>query len=79
MQRGLSIQEAAEYCGITTECFRTWVRDGLIPGPWPGTKRYDRKALDNALDKLSGIPHNASTTAYEAWKAKRNAHSAQAY
>ncbi len=76
MKRGLSIKEAADYCGIKVSCFRLWVREGLIPGPWPGTKRYDKKALDHALDKLSGIHQNAPKDPYEEWKAQTDAHEA---
>lgn len=79
MKRGLTIQEAADHCGISISCFRSWIRDGLVPGPWPGTKRYDKKALDNALDKLSGIEHSKLQTAYEVWKAKQDAHSIKAH
>lgn len=70
MKRGLTVEEAAEYCGITISGFRAWVNDGLVPGPWPGTKRYDQKALDNALDKLSQLDQNRPTNAYDAWKEK---------
>ncbi len=70
MKRGLTIQEAAAHCGISVSCFRSWIRDGLIPGPWSGTKRYDKKALDDALDKLSKLEQNLPTNAYDAWKEK---------
>ncbi|MDB5824135.1 MAG: hypothetical protein JWR21_2839, partial [Herminiimonas sp.] len=36
--------------------FSRWVSEGIVPKPLPGTRRWDRKALDIALDKLSGIP-----------------------
>ncbi|MGH1352783.1 MAG: hypothetical protein ACRBBN_18550 [Methyloligellaceae bacterium] len=79
MKRGLTIREAADHCGISISCFRAWIRDGLVPGPWPGTKRYDKKALNDALDKLSGIEQSNPTTAYDSWKAKQNAHSTKTY
>jgi hypothetical protein len=54
--RGLSIDEAAAYAGCrTVSAFRDWIRRGLMPGPLPGTQRYDRKAIDAALDRMSGI------------------------
>jgi hypothetical protein len=31
------------------------VRKGIMPTPLPGTHRYDRKAIDAALDRLSGL------------------------
>ena len=53
--RLLSREDAAEYCGVTAWTFDAWRRADLIPGPAPGTKRWDRKALDLALDRLSNI------------------------
>ncbi len=78
MKRGLTINDAADYCGVTVVCFRMWVRDGLVPGPWPGTKRYDKQALDKALDSLSGINQNVSP--YDEWRARQeSAHQAETY
>lgn len=48
--------EAAAYLGITSATFTKWVADGRAPKPLPGTRRWDRKAIDLALDKVSGIP-----------------------
>jgi predicted DNA-binding transcriptional regulator AlpA len=48
--------EAAAYLGLTQASFTKWVADGRAPKPLPGTRRWDRKAIDLALDKLSGIP-----------------------
>jgi hypothetical protein len=48
--------EAAAYLGLTPASFTKWVADGRAPKPLPGTRRWDRKAIDLALDKLSGIP-----------------------
>lgn len=53
--RGLTREDAAEYCGVTAWTFDDWRRRNLIPDPMPGTKRWDRKALDLALDQLSNI------------------------
>ncbi len=79
MKRGLTIQEAADHCGISISCFRSWIRDGLVPGPWPGTKRYDKKALDDALDKLSKLEQNLPSNAYDAWKEKHYDNETEAY
>lgn len=55
-KRGLSKQEAAEYCGCATPAaFDSWRAKGIVPGPIPGTTRWDRKALDAALDRASGL------------------------
>jgi hypothetical protein len=68
--RGLSLEEAARYTGCkTASAFKAWVRKGLMPPPIPGTHRYDRKAIDSALDRMSGLlPTVPQESAYEAWK-----------
>ncbi|MDI3564945.1 AlpA family transcriptional regulator [Bradyrhizobium sp. Arg816] len=48
-------REAAAYCGVTVATWAKWVALGIVPPPLPGTRRWDRKALDLALDKMSGI------------------------
>ena len=53
--RLMTIKEAAAYCRLTVAGYRTWQAKGHVPGPLPGTHRYDRCALDRALDKCSGI------------------------
>lgn len=46
---------AAAYCGVTPATFSKWVAAGTVPAALPGTRRWDRKAIDLALDKASGI------------------------
>jgi predicted DNA-binding transcriptional regulator AlpA len=48
--------QAAAYLGLTQASFSKWVADGRAPKPLTGTRRWDRKAIDLALDKISGIP-----------------------
>jgi transcriptional regulator with XRE-family HTH domain len=48
--------EAAAYLGLTPASFSKWVANGRAPKPLPGTRRWDRKAIDLALDKISGLP-----------------------
>jgi hypothetical protein len=48
--------EAAAYLGLTPASFSKWVASGRAPKPLPGTRRWDRKAIDLALDKISAIP-----------------------
>jgi hypothetical protein len=58
--RGISKDEAAEYCGCETKAaFDTWVHKGIVPGPIPGTNRWDRKAIDFALDRASNLATEA--------------------
>lgn len=68
-KRGLTLEEAAEYCGVTPSAYRNWMRQGLVPGYWTGTRRIDRIALDAALDKMSGYDKEGSKLSkFEAWK-----------
>lgn len=67
--RGLTREQAAAYCGCETlESFGNWVRRGLVPGPMKGTHRWDRKALDAALDRLSGF-RDEKDLSFEEWEA----------
>lgn len=73
-KRGITLEEAAEYTGLSPSGYRDWVRKGLLPGPWPGTRRYDRKAIDVALDRLSGLSTSSTgASAYDDWKMKHAA------
>ena len=54
--RCLTIADGAAYCGLTPNGFRHWVSIGRLPSSLPGTHRWDRKAIDFALDRLSGLP-----------------------
>jgi hypothetical protein len=39
--RGLTKEEAADYCGCRSEdAFDTWMKKGIVPGPIPGTQRW---------------------------------------
>jgi hypothetical protein len=74
--RGLSKRQAAAYVGCQTEAaFDRWRQLGIVPPPIPGTNRWDKKALDLALDKASGLPSDASdgddTSPYQRWRAGR--------
>jgi hypothetical protein len=54
--RGLTKEQAAAYCGCeTTAAFDSWVQRKIIPPAIPGTSRWDRHAIDAALDRLSGL------------------------
>jgi hypothetical protein len=73
--RGLTVREAARYAGCrTTSAYLAWVRKGIMPRPIPGTHRYDRKAIDSALDRMSGLtPTVLEQTPYGAWKQREDA------
>ncbi len=68
--RGLTREDAAAYCGLTPEGFDVWVKRGIVPGPIPGTQRWDRKAIDLALDRASGLESpQKEDNAFEQWRA----------
>ncbi len=77
-KRGLTIHEAAAYAGCNTvAAFRAWVRKKIMPPALPGTHRYDRRAIDAALDRLSGLSTTImEVSEYETWK-QRCANTAQ--
>jgi len=58
-RRGWTADEAATYAGTDRETFLAMVRQGVMPaamqGYPPEQPRWDVKALDAALDRLSGL------------------------
>lgn len=60
MSRLLTRAQAAKYCELAPSSFDDWMRKGKVPRPLPGTRRWDSKALDRALDQLSGLTANAT-------------------
>jgi hypothetical protein len=72
--RVLSREDAARYCGCdTARAFDEWVRKGIIPRPIPGTTKWDRLAIDDALDRYRPCAPSIQADPYDAWKAARNA------
>jgi hypothetical protein len=68
--RGLTREQAAEYCGCeTVEAFDGWVRRGIVPAAIKGTHRWDRRAIDRALDRRSGLVADAAPSIDE-WLAQ---------
>lgn len=41
--------------GITPSTYDNWHQRGIVPGPVPGTSRYDIRAHDAALDRIAGL------------------------
>lgn len=64
--------EAASYVGVSPGHFRSLVAEGTLPPPLPlpGVRRWDKAALDRALDRLSGVP-SEQASAYDAWRSTR--------
>lgn len=71
VKRLLTIDEAANYCSLTPSGFRAAVADGRLPGAVKGFRRYDKRALDAALNKLSGIAED-SLSEFAKWKAGKH-------
>lgn len=65
--RALTRKAAAAYVGVGVVTFNKLVKEGIYPCATLGARRWDRKALDAAMDKLSGF--DASLTPYDLWKA----------
>lgn len=70
--RLLTREQAAAYCGLSVHGFSDWVKAGRLPGPIRGTIRWDRKAIDAALDVLSRIDAKSEGDALDQWKAKHH-------
>jgi hypothetical protein len=73
--RLVSKAEAARYCGVTPATFAKWVLAGILPPTVSITSKYDMRALDAALDKLSGIvsAEQQPEDSFETWKRGRDA------
>jgi hypothetical protein len=55
LPRLLSRSRAATYCNVSISTFSNWVRSGKLPPLLPGTRCWDVKAIDFALDATSGL------------------------
>ncbi|ASR06680.1 hypothetical protein CHY08_05870 [Rhizobium leguminosarum bv. viciae] len=60
-------REAAEYCGISPTCFSMWVSSHKMPPPIPGTRKWDKRAIDAKLDEISGLGVNDNEDPYDKW------------
>ncbi len=71
--RGMTKEQAAAYAGCESlSAFSDWIRRGILPGPIPGTHRWDRKAIDLALDRASGLQTTiAPSDPLGEWRQKR--------
>ena len=68
--RLLTRAAAAAYCGLRPSTFDDWVRRELLPTALPMTRRWDLKAIDAALDRLSGLNQKSNNivSAFDSWK-----------
>ncbi len=56
--RGLTKEQAADYCGVSYETYRQALRKGLVPDATLPGKKVDKVLLDQYLDKMSNITAN---------------------
>jgi hypothetical protein len=68
--RLMSRGELMAYLAVRSTTLSRLIRAGSIPGPVPGLKRWDRAAVDAALDRLSGIAKHAPHDEFAARKAR---------
>ena len=62
--------------GISYATYDKWQAKGIVPGPVPGTSRYDVRAHDKALDRVAGITEpvlSAPRSALDDWEANHAA------
>ncbi|NRQ15590.1 hypothetical protein [Ensifer sesbaniae] len=61
-------KEAAAYCGIGESTFSLWVATHKMPPAVPGTRKWDKRAIDAKLDEISGLGSSAEPEdAYDKW------------
>jgi hypothetical protein len=69
MARLATEQQAAEEIGVDLATFRAWVNCGRLPKPLPDCGKFDLKAIDAALDRISGLGN--SSNALDNWRERR--------
>lgn len=73
--RLISRKEAATYCGIAESTFSMWVANGKMPATIPGTRKWDKRAIDAKLDEISGLGRpqpDKPETDFQKWKRERD-------
>jgi hypothetical protein len=68
MARLVAEKEAAESIGLDLATFKAWVECGKLPKPIADCNKFDMKAIDAAIDRVSGL--GGPSNALDAWKAK---------
>lgn len=73
-QRLLTREQAAAYCGYTPDHFSKKVAAGELPAHVGGMMRWDKRAIDLAIDKKSGLDSTeAPEDAFDAWEREYDA------
>lgn len=67
------LQSKAGICqylgGISSATYDQWQARGIVPGPVPGTTRYDMKQHDQVLDRKAGLSGARKLSPLEQWEA----------
>jgi hypothetical protein len=71
MPRLATEKEAAAALGVELAIFKGWVECGRLPKPLPDCGKYDLKAIDAAIDRMSGL--GSAGNALDAWRETRGA------
>lgn len=61
-------KDAAAYCGIAESTFSMWVASGKMPATIPGTRKWDKRAIDAKLDEISGLAGDETEDAFDKWE-----------
>jgi predicted DNA-binding transcriptional regulator AlpA len=68
-------KDAAAYCGIAESTFSLWVAKYKMPPAVPGTRRWDKRAIDARLDEISGLgasDKHSGETDLQKWRRERD-------
>ncbi|MGO7750511.1 helix-turn-helix transcriptional regulator [Rhizobium ruizarguesonis] len=60
-------KEAGNYLGIAESTFSLWVSTHKMPPCIPGTRKWDKRAIDARLDEIGGLSVNDKEDPYEKW------------
>lgn len=67
-------KEAAAYLGIAESTFSMWVATHKMPPTIPGTRKWDRRAIDARLDEISGLDtDDDAEDEFERWEREQAA------
>lgn len=60
---------------ISHATYDNWQAKGIVPGPVPGTSRYDIRAHDRAIDRAGGLAaaERKSRSALDDWESSHAA------
>jgi predicted DNA-binding transcriptional regulator AlpA len=65
----LTRREAARMCGISASTFSIWIKKGILPPPIPGTRRWNRVAIEHGLaGGLTAAPSTNEDSVFDQWK-----------